>query len=173
MHVVLGSTSPVKVNATKEAFGIYFDDVEVKALPIASGVKAFPTSDEETLRGALNRAEKARTLEPEADFSIGIEGGLVKLEGYVLVHQVAAVMKGNIKGIGVSQGYVAPNRLIRQLDMETDESRRVIDDYFGVGEVLSKEGVIGIMTKGALTRTEASRDAVICALTRFVNPNYY
>jgi len=173
MYIVLGSTSPVKVNATKQAFGAYFDEVEVKALPLPSGVKAFPTSDEETLRGATNRAEKARTLEPGADFAIGIEGGLVRLDEQVLVHQIAVVIKDEIKGIGVSQGYVAPDRLIMQLDMESDDSRKIIDGYFGRDEILSEEGVVGVMTNGVLTRTDASRDAVICALTRFVNPRYY
>ena len=173
MYIILGSTSPVKVNATKQAFRTYFDDVEVKALSLPSGVKAFPTSDEETLRGAMNRAEKAHSLEPEADFVVGIEGGLVWLEGHVFVHQIAVVIKGDIKGIGISQGYMAPDRLIRQLDMESDDSRRIIDGYFDRDEILSDEGVIGVMTNGVLTRTDASRDAVICAMTRFVNPEYY
>jgi len=173
MYVVLGSTSPVKVNATRQAFGAYYDEVEVKALPLPSGVKAFPTSDEETLQGAMNRAEKARSLEPGADFAVGIEGGLARLEGQVLVHQIAVVIKDEIKGIGVSQGYVAPDRLIRQLDMGSDSSRRIIDGYFGRDEILSEEGVIGVMTNGVLSRTDASRDAVVCALTRFINPGYY
>lgn len=173
MYIILGSTSPVKVNATNQAFRTYFADVEVKALSLPSGVKAFPTSDEETLRGATNRAEKARSLEPGADYAVGIEGGLARLGGNVLVHQVAVLIKGDITGIGVSQGYVAPDRLIEQLDMGTDESRKIIDSYFGRDEILSEEGVIGIMTNSVLTRTDASRDAVICALTRFVNAKYY
>ena len=173
MYIILGSTSPVKVNATKQAFQTYFDDVEVTALPLPSGVKAFPTSDEETLRGAMNRAEKARELEPRADFAVGIEGGLVRLESHVFVHQIAVVIKDDIKGIGISQGYIAPDRLIDQLDMESDDSRRIIDGYFGRNEILSDEGVIGVITNGVLTRTDASRDAVICAMTRFINPEYY
>ena len=98
-----------------------FDTVlraQVKALSLPSGVKAFPTSDEETLRGAMNRAEKARSLEPGADFAVGIEGGLDRLEGHVFIHQIAVVIKGGTKGIGISQGYIAPDRLIEQLDME-------------------------------------------------------
>jgi len=173
MYVILGSTSPVKVNATKQAFRTFFDNVEVKALSLPSGVKAFPTSDAETLRGAMNRAEKARSLEPGANFAVGIEGGLDRLGGQVFVHQIAVVIKGDTKGIGISQGYIAPDRLIEQLDMESDDSRRIIDGYFGRDEILSEEGVIGVMTNGELTRTDASRDAVICALTRFINPEYY
>jgi inosine/xanthosine triphosphatase len=114
MNIILGSTSPVKVNATKQAFRTYFDNVEVKALSLPSGVKAFPTSDEETLLGAMNRAEKARSLEPGADFAVGLEGGLDQLGGHVFVHQIAVVIKGDIKGIGISQGYKAPDRLIER-----------------------------------------------------------
>jgi inosine/xanthosine triphosphatase len=173
MNIILGSTSPVKVNATKQAFRTYFDNVQVKALSLPSGVKAFPTTDKETLRGAMNRAEKARLLEPGADFTVGIEGGLNRLEGQMFVHQVAVVLKGDTRGIGISQSFVAPDRLLEQLDMKSDESRRIIDSYFGRDEILSEEGVIGIMTNGVQTRTDASRDAVICALTRFINPKYY
>jgi inosine/xanthosine triphosphatase len=173
MYIVLGSTSPVKVNATKQAFDTYFDDVEVKGLPLASGVKAFPTSDKETLQGALNRANEARSLEPEADFSVGIEGGLSKFDRYVLVKQVAVVIKEDVTGIGVSAGYSAPERLLRQLDMASDESRNIIDSYFGRKEILSNEGAIGVVTNGVLDRTRVTKDAVICALTRFVNTQFY
>ena len=57
--IVLGSTSPVKLEATKQAFGAYYNHFEVKPLSLPSGVNPFPTTDEETLQGALNRAEKA------------------------------------------------------------------------------------------------------------------
>jgi inosine/xanthosine triphosphatase len=173
MYIVIGSTSPVKVDAAKQAFGTYFDDVEVKGLPLASGVKAFPTSDEETLRGALNRAREARSLEPEADFALGIEGGLSRFDEYVLVKQVAVVIKDDIIGMGVLAGYAAPERLLRRLDMASDESRSIIDGYLGRKEILSKEGVIGVLTNEALDRTKVTKDAVICALTRFVNPQFY
>ena len=173
MYIVMGSTSAVKVNATKQAFGTYFEDVDVKGLPLASGVKAFPTSDEETLQGALNRAKEARSLEPEADFAVGIEGGLSRFDKYVLVKQVAVVIKEDIISIGVSAGYAAPERLLRQLDMASDESRNIIDSYLGRKEILSNEGVIGVLTNGILDRTRVTKDAVICALTRFVNPQFY
>jgi inosine/xanthosine triphosphatase len=173
MYIVVGSTSPIKVNATKQAFGIYFDEIEVKALPLASGVKAFPTSDEETLQGALNRARKARSLEPEANFTVGIEGGLSKLSNYILVKQTAAVIKDDALGIGVSAGYMAPERLLKQLDMASDESRKIIDSYFGRKEILSDEGIIGVLTNKVLDRTIVTRDAIICALTRFINPEFY
>ncbi len=86
---------------------------------------------------------------------------------------MAVSIKDDNTGIGVSAGYAAPERLLRQLDMASDESRDIIDDYFGRKEILSKEGVIGVMTNEVLNRTMVTKDAVICALTRFINPQFY
>ena len=51
--------------------------------------------------------------------------------------------------------------------------RRAIDEYFEEPKVLSGQGPIGVLTCGRMSRTHASMEAVICALTRFVNPKYY
>ena len=63
------------MEAARLAFEGYFGGVEVRGLPVASGVSPFPLSDEETLRGAVNRARGAAELEPGADYSVGLEGG--------------------------------------------------------------------------------------------------
>ncbi|MFC1802738.1 inosine/xanthosine triphosphatase [Thermoproteota archaeon] len=172
MLVILGSTNPVKVNATKQAFDTYFDDVEVKGIKIPSGIKPFPTSDEETFKGAVNRVNAASEME-QADYYVGLEGGLQNLKGFTIVKQIAVVKKGEQIYVGVSSGYTAPEPLIKQLDMTTDESRKILDKYFGKKEILSKEGIIGVLTDEVLNRTITSRDAVICALTGFINPQYY
>jgi inosine/xanthosine triphosphatase len=172
MLIVLGSNSPVKINATRQAFETYFDYVEVKGISVPSGIKPFPTSEEETFQGAVNRAKAVSEMEP-ADYFVGLEGGLQTLNGYTIVKQIAIVLHDEKTGVGVSSGYTAPETLINQLDMTTDESRKILDRYFGQTEILSKEGIIGVLTNGKLNRTSISRDAVICALTGFINPQYY
>ncbi len=172
MLVVLGSTSPVKINATRQAFETYFDNVEVKGIRVPSGIKPFPTSEEETLQGAVNRSKAVSEME-QADFYVGLEGGLQTLNGYTIVKQIAVVLHEEQIGVGVSSGYTAPEKLIQQLDMTSDASRNILDRYFGETEILSKEGIIGVLTNGILNRTSISRDAVICALTGFINSQYY
>jgi len=85
MLVVVGSTSPVKIQAAKSAFDAFFEDVDVKGLGVSSGVKPFPTSDEETRRGALNRVRRLSMAEPGADYYVGLEGGLSQLGGWMVV----------------------------------------------------------------------------------------
>jgi inosine/xanthosine triphosphatase len=172
MLVVLGSNSPVKINATKQAFDAYFDDVEVKGIQVPTGIKPFPTSDEETFQGAVNRVE-AVSKKVNADYYVGLEGGLHCLNEYTIVKQIAVIKKGEMMCVGISSGYTAPLSLINQLDMTSDESRKILDKYFGKKEILSKEGIIGVLTNGVLNRTMISRDAIICALTGFINQQYY
>ncbi|HYQ55860.1 MAG TPA: inosine/xanthosine triphosphatase, partial [Draconibacterium sp.] len=76
MQIVVASKNPVKINATDLGFRSYFDDVNVQGVSIRSGVSDQPKSDDETLSGALNRVENARKEFSEADFWVGIEGGI-------------------------------------------------------------------------------------------------
>ena len=174
MLVVVGSTSPVKVKATQCAFDIFFEDVEVRGLDIPSGVKPFPLSDEETLRGALNRVKQLSEVEPGADYYVGLEGGLSQLGDWMVVKQLAVVVSGDEVGLGVSPGYVCPDRLYKLIISASDAvGRRAIDEYFEEPEVLSKQGPIGVLTHGSMSRTHASMEAVVCALTRFISTRYY
>ena len=49
MLIVVGSTSPVKVNAVRQAFLEYYSDFCVESVAIPSGVNPFPWSDKEIL----------------------------------------------------------------------------------------------------------------------------
>jgi inosine/xanthosine triphosphatase len=171
--VVLGSTNPVKAEATLQAFETFYEDVEVLPLSLPSRVKPFPTSEKETIRGAVNRALAAKAAQPDAEFAVGIESGIVSVEGRSYVRGYAVVVHGEEMGIGSSAAYEVSERLLKRIDPKTDESKRVIDSIFGERDVLDKEGVVGVLTRGKLVRTAVLRDAVILALTRFVSPEYY
>lgn len=173
MLILVGSTSPVKINATEQAFAEYFSDFTVKGFPTSSNVNPYPWSDEETFQGALNRAKAAFKQEPTADYSVGLEGGLQRLREWMIVKEIAVVLHKNEVGVGFSVGYACPSKILSQLDQKPDSSRKNIDAFFGKQEVLSKEGPLGVLTNSKLTRTGISKDAVICALTRFVNPRFY
>jgi len=171
--IVIGSTNPVKAKATLQAFEVFYEDVEVLPLSLPSGVKPFPTSEKETIQGAINRALAAGAARPDTEFAVGIESGIMSTEGRNYVRGYAAVVRGEEIGIGSSAAYEVSEGLLKMIDPKTDESKRVIDSIFGGRDVLDKEGVVGVLTKGKLVRTAVLRDAVICALTRFVSPDYY
>ena len=51
-----------------------------------------PSSDEEIARNAYTRAANAKSAFPEADFWVGIEGGMEEVEGDVWVYGWVVVM---------------------------------------------------------------------------------
>ena len=173
MLIVVGSNSPVKIEAARQAFSEYYPDVTVESVNIPSGVNPFPWSDNEMLKGALNRAHGAQEAVPEADYYVGLEGGLQGLGDWMMVKQLAVIIKDGEVGVGVSSGYDCPKRLLSQLEPQVDSDRRKIDAFFGEEEILSKQGAIGVLTRSKMSRTGSSRDALVCALTRFVSPKYY
>jgi non-canonical (house-cleaning) NTP pyrophosphatase len=77
LRVIVGSKNPVKVGCTREAFSQAFGNVGlVEGVDALSNIPAQPRSEEETLLGAKNRATHAKSLVPEADYWVGIEGGV-------------------------------------------------------------------------------------------------
>ena len=79
MKIVVGSKNPVKVGAVEEAFKKYYPDCEVSGIEVASGVSAQPMSELETMNGARQRAYAVLKASPEADYGVGLEGGVTEL----------------------------------------------------------------------------------------------
>lgn len=77
--VVVGSTNPVKIAAVHAVMARVAPDATVHAVGVASGVPDQPWGDEETQRGANERARQALLQEEfaDADLSFGVEGGVV------------------------------------------------------------------------------------------------
>jgi len=170
MRFVVGSPNPVKIGAVVDAFSKYFD-AEVFSVDVGSGVKVFPDSEELIYRGAINRAKAA--YRDGFDYSVGIEGGVVLFEGRWYDRSYVVVYDGDKMGIGSSACYEVPDNLVEGIDSTTDESKKVIDEAVGVEDVFTKQGVIGVLTRGEIYRRGLLTDAVICALTPFLNPDYY
>ncbi len=80
--VIVASQNPVKITATKQGFEKMFpnETFEIKGVSVSSGVSDQPRNDEETFNGTLNRANNASQVEPDADFWVGLEGG-IELKG--------------------------------------------------------------------------------------------
>ncbi len=171
MIVAVGSPNPVKVKAVKRAFDSFFDEVKVRAMIVNSGVKAFPDTEAMIFKGATNRA--LRTYSKEYDYSVGIEGGVVLLDGVWYDRNYVVVYDGKETGIGTSASYVVPTHLVEGVDSESDESKKIIDESLGVKDVFTNQGVIGVLTCGVIDREKLLTDAVVCALTRFLNKEYY
>ena len=173
MRIVVGSQNPVKCDAVFQAFSQYYDQVEIVPVLVESGVKPFPMSQTETLQGAINRAQSAQKMEPSADFSVGIEGGLFTFNNTTNIQAIAAVMKGSKLSVARSAGLEVSQAFVDKLDPTSDASKDTVDQLMGRTNLFQNEGVMGVLTQNRLTRTQILRDAVICALPRFLLPEFY
>ena len=177
IRIIVGSQNPVKLEAVSIAFASFFPEVtfDVQPVDVPSGVSPQPMSDAETLLGATNRAMAARELEPEADYWLGIEGGLHPSPGegnlYLSFSWVVALSKTQI-GRGRSASYELPKAicdLIRQ-GMELGDADDLV---FGVFGSKRDSGGVGLLTDGRVTRSQFYSEAVKLALIPFINTDLF
>ena len=58
MKVIVGSSNPVKLNATRNILTKIYGQVEISSKDVDSGVPDQPFGLDETIKGAINRAKK-------------------------------------------------------------------------------------------------------------------
>ncbi|MCD6575981.1 MAG: inosine/xanthosine triphosphatase [Nanoarchaeota archaeon] len=166
MRVVVASTNPVKVDAVKEVFSEVFGDVHITGKPIESNVPPQPFN-EEVILGALNRARNA--MAAGVDFSVGIEGGIIKLGGkYYNLGFVVIMDKSGKIGTGTSGWFECPEKVLAEI-RKGKELGTVMDEMIGEKDVKKKQGAIGVFTKGRVTRKELYKHGIYMALCPFIS----
>jgi len=173
MQVVVGSENPVKLTATHQAFSMFHDEVQVLPANVVTGVNPFPMSQQETLKGAINRAKAAWAAIPDVRFAVGIESGVHQLEDRYLVQAYAVVKQRTVMGVGASVAFEVSPSLMAFLDSTSEESKSTIDKVVGRIDLFQNEGLVGVLTENRLTRTQILRDAIIAALPRFQTPQHF
>jgi len=169
LYVDCGSKNPVKIEAVRSAFSKYFKNIEIIGFNVGSGVSNQPKSDEETIGGAKNRATQCFTKDNEADFGIGIEGGLEYIENNLYAFAWIAIRSKEGKiGLGRTASFPLPPR-IRELVESGKELGKADDIVFGIQNSKQKMGAIGLLSKGKLEREELYEQGVVSALVPFLN----
>ncbi len=168
VKIVIGSKNQIKVDAVKEILQDYphLKDAAISAVEVSSGVADQPKSLEETVRGAMNRAKGAFQ---DCDYGFGLESGLMAVPntktGFMDVC-VCAIFDGQEYHLGLSSAWEAPKKVMHHiinegLDMNQAAVKAGLTKNLKVG---SAEGLVGIMTKGRLTRKEYTKEAIRTAL---------
>ena len=176
MKVLVGSRNPVKLEATEEAFSKYFDAVEVVGISVNSEVSNQPIEDE-TFAGAKNRAFELKRINEErnfeAEFFVGIEGGIKKLYDSWFVFGVMCIMddKGRI-GYGTSPFFELPSHITEKL-LKGIELGDVMDNLIGEKNTKEREGAVGYFTKGVMDRKRYYVAGLTVALIPFLNEGLY
>jgi len=164
----VGSQNRVKVCAVEEILGDYLHlkDAKVISIDAVSEVDDQPRSLDETVQGAINRAKNAYQ---DCDYSFGLESGMMAVPNTKTGHMdvcVCAIFDGEEYHLGLSSAWETPkdvaNYMFNEgLNMNDAAYKAGLTEDLNVG---AKDGLIGIMTKGRLTRKEYTKEAIRTAL---------
>jgi inosine/xanthosine triphosphatase len=171
-RAAVGSTNPAKVEAVRRSLARLAPSCAIEAVDVASGVAAMPLSEADLRAGARARARGA--LERTgADIAFGLEGGAI-LDGdrAWLTGQVVALDRDGRMGEAAWGRMLLPPAATARL-RSGEELGDIIDDLFARKESKRQTGAIGLLTDGAVTRTDAFADLVAMACAPFLHPELY
>src|SRR3989344_7124426 len=176
MLVLVGSKNPVKIESVKEAFAKYFASVEVIGLDVDSKVPTQPVNYQ-TYEGARNRAlalqSLAREKYPEAQYFVGIEGGIEETYSrWFSFGLICVIDHRGRESIGKSPHFSLPSHILQKL-LAGEELGEVMDHHTGHKNAKQKMGTVGILTHGKMDRKELYIHGLTMALIPFVNENLY
>ncbi|KAF5684408.1 nitrogen metabolic regulation nmr [Fusarium circinatum] len=168
--VVVASNNIPKIKATRDGFTQMLPDShDFQSISVDSNVSDQPFSDEETLRGATNRAQNAQAARSEADFWVGIEGGVETHNGSICSFAwIVVIGKDGKVGKARTSAYFLPDKTC-QLLKEGVELGHADDMVFGQIDSKNKQGSVGLLTGGVVDRAAYYTQAVILALIPFRN----
>ena len=171
-QITVASLNPVKLRAAQQAFQQIFPALgfDVSGVAVPSGVPDQPLSLAETMRGARNRARNARAARPDADYWVGIEGGIEDTPlGMSCFARVHILGRDGREGLGQTAVFYLP-REVAALVRAGLELGHADDRVFGRDNSKQANGAIGILTDDAVDREAYYIHAVIMALVPFKNP---
>ncbi|OIP23591.1 inositol monophosphatase [bacterium CG_4_10_14_0_2_um_filter_33_32] len=173
--IIIVSNNPVKIDATLKGFQKMFpsERFEIDTCNAVSGVKDQPDTDKESFRGAMNRVENSCRVIKEADFWVGIEGGIEEKEGEMEVFAWVVIKSADGKfGKGKTSTFFLPKR-VAELIKQGKELGEADDIVFGKINSKQNNGAVGILTNNVIDRTKYYTEAVILALIPFKNKDLY
>ncbi len=200
--IAVGSKRGPKLNAVTEALKTFSAALaqdaqfEVVGVEVESGVGHTPSSRDELMRGARQRAEAlvemARQSGAAWQYFVGLEGGLdvahegasgdevlrhsgLRQNGHrrVFLESWAYVSDGMRSHYGRSGGIELPEALAHEVLENGVELAVAIDRFAGAVGIRDAQGAWGVLSSNFITRQEAFRVAVVAAFAPFYNAKMY
>lgn len=172
--VVIASENPVKIQCVRQAFEKAFPDQrhDFQGVAVASGVADQPLTNDETFAGAVNRATNAKNLSPEADYWVGIEGGVQKSGSAMEAFAWVVILSTSQQGKAKTATFQLPPPVVQLLE-EGMELGNADDLIFRRDNSKQKNGAVGILTNNLIDRAGYYQPAVILALIPFLNKELF
>ncbi len=185
--VAVGSTRKPKLRAVTNALDAFAaklvpdGDFAIVGVEVESGVSPTPSSYEELMRGACQRAEAliqiARETRKPWRYFVGLEGGLEVLQDdrkrRVFLECWAYVSDGTQGFYGRSGGIELPEELAHEVLERGFDLSEAIDRYAGAVGIRDGQGAWGVLSGDLIQRDESFRVAVITAFAPFYNAKLY
>ena len=178
MHFAIGTTNTPKSVALQHVLTLFSPTktATISNHRVPSWVPDIPTTLEAMRTGAVNRAINCRKEMPDADYFVGMEGGVYRdYEGEEYWYLgVVYIEDAEWKWYWGYSGHLrVPDRVVallfdgRGLDLE-----QVMHELSGVEHVWDKEGSGAIWSDGFLTRQEQFIIATKCAIVPHFSQYY-
>jgi len=173
--IIVGSKNPVKIESVNLAFSKMFHNqkILVEGIDVNSNVSSQPIGETETKTGAKNRVENLLKTNSNADYFIGIEGGLkntkIGMESFAWVYIKS---KDGKTSFGRTASFFLPKPVVDLIKSGKDLGQ-ADDIIFSRSNSKQSNGAVGLLTKDVITRTTYYEPAVILALIPFKNPDIY
>jgi len=166
--LVVASHNPVKVEATRRGFASMFPRraFDLHSVAVPSGVRPQPLSDAETLQGALNRAQHAAQLVPQAHYWVGIEGGVEERQGSMEAFAWIVVWTPHLLGKSRTGTFSVPAE-VAALIRRGYELGVAVEEIYQQAQVKSTTGAVGVLTEGVIDRVQLYEHAMVLALVPF------
>lgn len=172
--IIVGSKNPVKISATEKAFSeVFKQPFLVNGINASSLVSDQPKGDKETFEGAKNRTRNSKSSFPEADYWIGIEGGIAEDEhGMCAFAWIYVENKAGMTGKAKTGTFYIPE-VVAELVRSGMELGHADDQFFAQENSKQEGGSVGILTHGLLDRAQYYHQAIILALIPLLNEKLY
>jgi inosine/xanthosine triphosphatase len=159
------------VAAAEAILGRAFPAARFVAITVSSGIPAQPWGDDETRRGALERACMA-LRQTQADYGLGLEGGVKETPVGLMTCAWCAIVdaKGKV-GYGGGANILLPPRVAGMLRQQ-GELGPAMDALIQARNTKQGPGAIGILTNGLSSRQAAYEQLVAMAVAPFVTGYY-
>ena len=172
--VIIASKNPVKIQAVKNGFEKMFPDqkFDFTSISVSSNVSDQPLSNDETFIGARNRADNASKEVKDADFFVGVEGGIEYVEEEMEAFAWVVVKSAGKYGKSRTGTFFLPKE-VAKLIKEGKELGEADDIVFKRNNSKQENGAVGILTGDIIDRTKYYTEAVTLSLIPFKNADLY
>lgn len=170
--VAVGSRNPTKITAIRSVINRIFPNAEVVAVEVDSKISATPFSDEESIKGATNKAKEA-LKKVNSGLAVGLEGGLKNIGSRHFFTSWAVVVDSQGKvGVGAGGEVPVPDKLVTKIK-KGQNLGKIVDRLVGSKGIKAQIGTSGFLTKGLIHRSHETEIAVSSALAIFLSPELY